>query len=58
MDGRVGLEEGVARIEGILSQISGRLNHVEAELRTKADRWEIRIRFLVVLLLTAHRFLR
>ncbi|HID11532.1 MAG TPA: hypothetical protein EYP17_09580 [Candidatus Latescibacteria bacterium] len=71
------MEERVARIEGILSQMDKRLNHVEteiaglrdelrgeieglrAELRTKADKWEIRIWFLLILLLmTVYQFLR
>lgn len=52
------LEGRVARIEGILSQINERLNHVEAELRNKADRWEIRIWFLVIVpLMTVYQFL-
>lgn len=53
------MEERVARIEGILSQINERLNHVKAELRNKADKWEIRTWFLViVLLITVYQFLR
>jgi len=55
-----GLEGRVARIEGILSQMDKRLNHIETEigglrneLRNKADKWEIRIWFLIVLLMTA-----
>ncbi len=56
------LEERVASIEGILSQISERLNHIEACLmdlkRNKADKWEIRIWFLlIVLLMTIYQFL-
>lgn len=54
------MEERIARIEGILEglreQTRERLNHLEAdmrdiraELRTKADKWEIRIWFLVLL---------
>lgn len=84
MNERAGLEERVAKIEGILSQMDKRLNHVETEivglrneigrlrnelrgeieglrteLRNKADRWEIRIWFLViVLLMTVYQFLR
>lgn len=59
MNEGAGLEERVARIEGILSQINERLNHVEAEMRNKADKWEIRIWFLViVLLMTVYQFLR
>lgn len=61
-----GLEERVARVEGILSQMDKRLNHIETEigglrdeLRNKADKWEIRIWFLViVLLMTSYQFLR
>ena len=59
MEEKARLEERVAKVEGILSQINERLNHLEAELRTKADRWEIRIWFLLILLLmTVYQFLR
>lgn len=59
MNEKAGLEERTARIEGILSQINERLNHVEAEMRNKADKWEIRIWFLIiVLLMTVYQFLR
>ncbi len=66
MNERAGLEERIAKIEGILSQMDKRLNHVETEigglrdeLRNKADNWEIRIWFLViVLLMTVYQFLR
>lgn len=52
------MEERVAKIEGILSQMNERLNHVEANLRNKADKWEIRIWFVILLvLMTIYRFL-
>lgn len=55
------MEERIAKVEGILSQMNERLNHVEANLRelarNKADKWEIRIWFLIiVLLMTVYRF--
>ncbi|HIC95938.1 TPA: hypothetical protein EYP12_04830 [Candidatus Bipolaricaulota bacterium] len=56
------LGERVAGIEGILSQISERLSHIEIRLmdfeRNKADKWEIRLWFLlIVLLMTVYQFL-
>jgi C4-type Zn-finger protein len=51
------MEERIAKIEGIMEQMNERLNHVEADLKNKADKWEIRIWFLiVVLLMTVYRF--
>ena len=35
----------------VLEQISARLNHVEAGLRDKADRWEMRIWFMTIMVL-------
>ncbi len=55
------------RIEGILSRMDKRLNHIieteigglRAELGSKADKWEIRIWFLIiVLLMTVYQFPR
>jgi C4-type Zn-finger protein len=54
------MEERIAKIEGILEQINERLNHfgtemgdlrkyVETELRGKADKWEIRIWFIILI---------
>jgi hypothetical protein len=59
-----GIEERVANIEGMLSQMDRRLNHLETEIselrndiKTKADKWEIRIWFFIILLLlTIYRF--
>ncbi len=52
--------ERLAKVEGIAGQIGERITNVEADmrdiradLRTKADRWEIRIWFLVLLAVMA-----
>lgn len=45
--------ERIVRIEGILEQMSLRLDRVERELEnlanTKVDKWEVRIWFLILL---------
>lgn len=38
-------------IREVLEQLNTRLNHVEADLRTKADRWEMRIWFMTIMAL-------
>jgi len=60
-----GLEGRIAKVEGILEEIRTRLNHVEdrlsiieTRLDTKADKWEIRIWFLIiVILMSVYQFL-
>jgi len=56
------LEERMAKVEGILEEVRMRLNHVEARLdhviANKADKWEIRIWFLIlIVLITVYQFL-
>ena len=56
------LEERMAKAEGILEQISARLNHLENRITglenriagievTKADKWEMRIWFMMIMAL-------
>ena len=60
-----GIEERMAKVEGILEEVRTRLNHVEARLNnieirldTKADKWEIRIWFLIIVfLMSVYQFL-
>ena len=52
----------MAKVEGILEEVRMRLNHVEARLdhviANKADKWEIRIWFLIlIVLITVYQFL-
>ncbi|MCL0057459.1 hypothetical protein M1N05_00105 [Dehalococcoidales bacterium] len=55
----------MAKIEGAFEQVSERLNHIELRLNhietrldTKADKWEIRIWFLLlIILMTVYQFL-
>ena len=46
-----GIEERMAKVEGILEEVRARLNHMESRLDTKADKWEIRIWFLIIVIL-------
>ena len=63
LDGRINSLDG--RIDGLngrIDSLNERINHeiseLRAELRNKADKWEIRIWFLIiVLLITVYRFL-
>jgi chromosome segregation ATPase len=64
-----GVEERIAKVEGILEEVRARLNHVEDRLNiietrldnimaSKADKWEIRIWFLIiVILMSVYQFL-
>ena len=36
-----GLEEGIAKVQGILEEVRAGLNHMESRLDSKADKWEI-----------------
>ncbi|HID55740.1 TPA: hypothetical protein EYP37_04365 [Candidatus Poribacteria bacterium] len=46
-------------IVGLRNELRGEIDGLRAELRTKADRWEIRIWFLLILILmTVYQFLR
>ena len=51
-DRMVSLEQRMAKVEGILEQISLRLTEVEHRLtaleQSKADKWEIRIWFIIL----------
>ena len=43
----------MAKSEGILAQVRARLNHIDSEIRGKADKWEVRIWFLVLIAVMA-----
>lgn len=56
----VSVDERMAKVEGILEQISLRLgqleaplNHLEVRLDQKADKWEVRIWFILITALVA-----
>ena len=52
------LSERMAKIEGAFAQVTERLNRIENDLRGKADKWEIRIWFLtLIILITIFQFL-
>lgn len=58
-----GLAERIAKMEGILEQHGERLSRIEDDLRSllrgKADKWEVRIWFLVLIaLISIFEFLR
>jgi len=56
---RGGIEGLRGELRSEVTGLRGELEGLRAELRAKADRWEIRIWFLVILILmTVYQFLR
>jgi hypothetical protein len=51
------MEDRIGKIEGILEQMRDRLSHIEIRLNnidmTKADRWEIRIWFIILMVIVS-----
>ena len=53
----INAEPRIAKVEGILEQVNAGLSHIEARLNhlevAKADKWEIRIWFIVLMAMIA-----
>ena len=47
----IGLKEVLEQISARLNHFEGRLNHIDVRLDNKADKWEMRIWFMTIMVL-------